>query len=352
MDSGQELSVMASRGKDEAVVATAARRAGLDLYPLPRDGFEPSAASDDKLRKFGLPTLNRMASNPLATAFRRAFLKPPATGEPLRFMQALQALRMRTIAGVIPLAAIASLQPAQKSLNWSGGYIAPRNGRSFVSVMGKWTVPTVSIPPGGTAPEYRSSTWIGLDGQRFYLDSSLPQIGTKQRHMAGPTPHAVYGAWFQWWARGQDTAEIDLLLPVDPGDEISAIITVLDDTTVRCNLKNETQGVILQAFNASAPGPCRISGATAEWIMERPSPMGSDGWDAYDLPVYTSFAFTGCAAESIAPGSAVLADHDLERTGLIRMYEITANPTSVRTISTARRILDPVQQLELAYVAP
>jgi hypothetical protein len=34
------------------------------------------------------------------------------------------------------------------------------------------------------------------------------------------------------------------------------------------------------------------------------------------------------------------------------MYEIDRNPTSVRTISTARRILEPPQRLELTRVAP
>ena len=28
--------------------------------------------------------------------------------------------------------------------------------------------------------EYKSSCWVGLDGQRAYADSTLPQIGTEQ----------------------------------------------------------------------------------------------------------------------------------------------------------------------------
>ena len=118
------------------------------------------------------------------------------------------------------------------------------------------------------------------------------------------------------------------------------------------NLRNVTQDIMLEAFKAWAPTPCRISGATAEWIMERPSPPDSDGWEAYALPVYTPFAFTGCIAETRPLGSTTLHDRDLEGARLIRMYEIAHTPTSVRTISTARRELGPPQRLELTYVAP
>lgn len=327
------------------------RRQRIQTFGVPPDDFDPSSASDSELIRFGLPTLNAMASNPMATAFRRAFLRGAAEGRPPRYVPALAMTGAAPDASVIPLSA-PTAQPAQKSVNWSGGYIVPRDGHSFVSVMAAWTVPAVSVPPGGTEPEYRSSTWIGLDGQRSYLDSSLPQIGTKQRCTTGSAATAEYGAWFQWWARAQETEEEPLLLPVDPGDVISAIITVFDATSVICNLKNVTKDIMLEAFRAFAPGPCRISGATAEWIMERPSPPASDGWEAYDLPAYTPFAFTACVAETRVPGNPVLHDRGLEGAGLIRMYEIKANPTRIRTISTARRIIRPSQKLELAYVAP
>jgi hypothetical protein len=320
-------------------------------FGLPRDDFDPSTASESELIRFGLPTLDAMTFNPLATAFRHTFLQQPADGRRLRFASALPAAGVAPVAPLIPLAAIAT-QPVQKSVNWSGGYVASRGGHSFVSVMANWTVPSVSIPPGGTEPDYRSSTWIGLDGQKFYLDSSLPQIGTSQRCRAGAAGGTDYGAWFQWWARDQGTQEESLLLPISPGDEISAIIRASGETAVICNMKNVTKGIMLEAFTAFAPGPCRISGATAEWIMERPSPPETDGWKAYDLPAYASFAFTDCIAESRGAASPELHDHGLETARLIRMYEITANPRRVRTISTARRILDPAKRLELTYVAP
>ena len=339
-------------GRDGTRGGTATSRViRIETYGVPDADFEPARASDSELERFGLPTRRAMRANPLAAAFRHDFLQRPASGRPLRFRAAFPwpAEPAPITRGV---AAIAS-QPAQKSANWSGGYVTPRDGRSFVSVMGRWRVPTVSVPPGGSEPEYRSSTWIGLDGQRFYLDSSLPQIGTKQQCWPGSPRRQRYRAWFQWWARDQATEEQPLRLAFCPGDEISAIITVFDETSVIFNLKNETRGLMLEAFRAFAPGPCLISGATAEWIMERPSPDGADGWDAFPLPNYTPFAFTSSIAESrAAGGGGVLQDHDLVSARMIRMYEIVPHPTQVRTISTARRVLSPVQQIELERVLP
>lgn len=351
MDARQGFPVMPGHSPKDGGETIAPRQSRIQTFGVPPDNFDPSTEPDSRLTRYGLPTLNAMASNPMATAFRRAFLQRRRNGPPLRFMSALPAPGVARDATVIQRAA-PTTQPAQKSVNWSGGYLSARGGHRFVSVMADWVVPTVSPPPGGTAMEYHSSTWVGLDGQKFYLDSSLPQIGTKQRCGAGLPGECEYYAWFQWWARGQETPEEPLLLPVNPGDTISAIIRVFGEDSVICNLKNVTQDIMLEAFRAWAPPPCRISGATAEWIMERPSPPASDGWEAYALPVYTPFAFTGCVAESSPLGSDTLHDRDLESARLIRMYEIVTSPPGTRTISTAHRVLLPDQRLELAYVAP
>lgn len=327
------------------------RNAAIEFRPLPLEPFDPAEATEEELERFGLPTPMDFGSNPAAAAFRRAFLRRCEGASALRFLPALEP-PIPTMMELVLAVAAPQTRPAQKSLNWSGGYVMPRDGRSLVSVMANWTVPSVSAPAEGRASEFQSSTWIGLDGQKFYPDLSLPQIGTRQRVLTGPAAGEEYSAWFQWWARGRHSPLLELALPVKAGDEISALLTVRDAMTVRCNLKNISQGIILQAFDARAPAGLLVSGATAEWIMERPSPMGTDGWEAYELPVYTDFAFTACLAKSAAPESPERREHDLESVRLLRMYEISRNPASLRTISTARRDLGPPQRLEMSYVAP
>jgi hypothetical protein len=329
----------------------------LESYPevfwhsLPPDGFDPSVASDTVLSRYGLPFGSVSAANPAASAFRRAFLKPPS-GRPLIFLSGLPHTFVDLGVTIRPYDAIPSRRLTQKSVNWSGGYIVPLHAASFVSVMGRWTVPTVSAPPGGPGGESCSSTWIGLDGQAFYQNSSLPQIGTLQTFNTDNSSAESYSAWFQWWARNQVNPPRPLAMPVKHGDVMSAILTVLDPTTVRFNLKNETQGIMLQAFDVSAPGPCRISGATAEWIMERPSKMEFDGWHACPLTEFTSFSFTDCVAQSIVPGTSALRDHDVQRARLISMYEIMADPTAVRTIAYADHVPNHRDELRLSYGVP
>lgn len=324
---------------------------GIVPLGVPLEPFDPATATDSVLKQYGLPTPKAMPTNPKAAAFRRTFLQRRSGGPPLRFVPALPASEYAADFMVIARA-VPTGRPAQKSVNWSGAYLSPRDGHSIVSVMAEWIVPTVSAPPGRPEPEFHSSTWIGLDGQKFYLDSSLPQIGTKQRCGPGLAGQRKYYAWFQWWARGQHTEEETLNLPVNHGDRISAILTVCDAYSVVCNLKNVTQDIVLEAFKAYVPSACRISGATAEWVMERPSPPRSDGWESYPLPEYTTFDFTGCIAETQPPGSTARYDRDLEGARTIRMYEVILRPPGTRTISTARRVLKPEQRLELSHVAP
>lgn len=318
----------------------------------PPESFDPLGSGvDDAIRlRFGLPTLDSWTSGTQSYQFRRNFLARPASGAPIRFVKAIPpALAGSRLLTAHTAPTTPHSWPSQKSSNWSGAYVAPRSGRSIVSVMANWVVPAVTAPTGGVATEYRSSTWIGLDGQRSYKDSTLPQIGTSQFWVTA-TGAAIYGSWYQWWARGQHVPPVPLNLPVSPGDEISAIITVLDSSTVRFNIKNVSLGLILQAFDVDAPPGYTVSGGTAEWIMERPSPLEMDGWTPYELPAYQPFSFTGCIAEAKASADTTATPIDLELARLIRMYEIVQSPRSIRTISSAKKVLTSPQRLELTYL--
>src|SRR4030095_2575914 len=89
---------------------------------------------------------------------------------------------------------VTAIGQRESSSNWSGAYVTPRTGRRFTEVHGRWEVPAVAVPSGTIgSPEFRSSIWIGLDGQRRYFDSSLPQIGTAQfLNAPGVPPFSVW----------------------------------------------------------------------------------------------------------------------------------------------------------------
>jgi hypothetical protein len=312
----------------------------------PRELGDPRRADPDQIKRYGLPQ-QATASTPLYAAFRQRFLGPGLNGDPIRFIAYDPGF---IIAGfrawdTAPPAAL----PAARSRNWSGAYLRPMNGRSFLKILGTWIVPDVKRPVGAPSNgAFHSSTWIGLDGQGAYLNSSLPQVGTAQEWLKDASEPKFY-AWVQWWARGLGTVPTPLDLPVHPGDQVSAIATVVEESKVWLQIRNDTLGTNFQTLVATAPGGLVVSGATAEWIMERPSPLGTDGAELYDLPAYKDFSFTACVAHSGVDFGAPV-EHDLALAQAIRMYRNEHNPPSTPTISTAR-IIRP-QQIDLEYVPP
>jgi hypothetical protein len=137
-----------------------------------------------------------------------------------------------------------------------------------------------------------------------------------------------------------------------PGDAVSAILTVLDPATVRFNLKNETTGTVLQPFDLTAPGGRRVAGASAEWILERPSPLDADGWHPYPLAPCAPVPFTACLAQSRGPGETTLTEHDLARASLIRMIALDAPPGQARTIAYPARVKGDPRALTMTCGAP
>jgi hypothetical protein len=323
------------------------------FLPLPQPGFNPLKASAEELRYFGFPVPDDYPPGSPGNIARLKFLTGPERDTPVKFVRAVSDEAaypeyLATVSLVVP----GHPWPTGGSNNWSGGYVTPRGGDNLTLVEANWTVPAVAAPTGGVDPEYYCSTWIGLDGQRSYRDSTLPQTGTMQV-FTGATGVTTYSAWYQWWAKGPPMPWHPLALPVAAGDEVYASLTVLNPTTVRFNIKNVTLGVVLGAFDVATPTAALVSGATAEWIMERPTPLqGGDSWTPYPLPAYQDFSFTGCRAESTAPDGSAPKNIDLELARLIRMNEITKAPPGVRTISVAKKTLLPSQHLDLRYTGP
>jgi hypothetical protein len=334
--------------------ALAELRKRTKFLPLPGPAFDPLKASAEELRSFGLPVPDDYPPGSPGNIARSKFLTGPEPGKQVQFIPAVSddPYPYSQYLATVSLAVPGHPWPATGSNNWSGGFVTPRGGDNITFVEGSWTVPAVTAPAVGADPDYYSSTWIGLDGQRSYRDSTLPQIGTMQVFTRA-SGAATYFVWYQWWAKGPAMPWHPLNLPVAAGHEVYASLTVLDPTTVRFNIKNVTLGVILGAFDVAAPTGYLVSGATAEWIMERPTPLqGGDPWYPYPLPAYENFSFIGCRAESMTPDGSGPATIDLELARLISMHEITKAPPGVRTISVAKKTLLPSQHLDLQYTGP
>lgn len=243
---------------------------------------------------------------------------------------------------------------------WSGALLAPRDGQMFIRITGRWRVPAVTLPSsaGDTAEGKRvcsSSTWIGLDGTRGYLHSSLPQIGTIQNVVVtNGQMQPEYFAFHEWW-HGPISQPIRINhVQVKPGDLIECTLTVDTYTDVTFHMTNHTTGSTSGAISASAPAPLLISGATAEWITERPS--NSDTSDPnvgkpYDLANYGTVVFENCIATSArAPGSAPVTNRALDEGGVLLRDMVQIRQNHTRRISIAK--LQGPQSVATSYRGP
>jgi Peptidase A4 family len=303
---------------------------------VPPAGFDPLTAPQEALAELGFPRRPDRELRPAEYAFWQE------TFAPLLKFQAFDF-------DILPFSAtqsrgfFAQLPRRQTSFNWSGAYITPRDGTVFLSIWSKWQVPTPNLPPGGSAGEkYRSSTWIGFDGQRRYYRSTLPQFGTAQNIdpiMGVPT--RSYFAWWQWWVRdvaGQTF--MPLAAPtIHPGDLISCFMQVANNRSeVSFVITNLTTGHIVQFTQGAPPDdwhlPFKVSGATAEWVMERsadppvPTPL--------QLPDYGTVDFRDCGATAIDLKTGTTVARSLSAARLIDMYVVKQNPERTAKISIAK----------------
>jgi hypothetical protein len=306
-------------------------------WKLPLSGFDPMAASQDDLVTLGFPRRPDQVRQPAEYAFWQKMFMPPLVFDVLE-INALPYL-------VAPRSAfVAQFVPQASSLNWSGASITPRDGTVFSSAWASFQVPTVNVPSGGTAQKYRSSTWIGFDGQRRYYMSTLPQFGTAQNiDMVNGVPTRSYFAWWQWWAREVTGAAypVKLTAPeIHPGDLIMLYMQVAADRGgVAFLIKNVTTGRAVNFFQGPPVGvavPFKVSGATAEWVMERsadppdPTPL--------ELPDYGTVDFHDCGASAINPKTGATVERSLSAAQLINMYVVRETPDRIVKNSIAKRI--------------
>ena len=325
-------------------------------FPVPDGVFDPSKQRADVLRRFGLPPKPDAQGQPaLRRVWQRGFGRPMKL-QPFAFtpklLAALSRVQYRPVVRSLEMAGTGGTQ-VETSSNWSGAYITANRDRQFLQVWGMWKVPNnLKLPPallqGPAGVPYVCSNWIGLDGQRLYLNSSLPQIGTACTLTPGGT---TAEAWTQWWARGDtSTAPLPIGLTVSPGDEVLCVLTAWDPQTVVFVMVNLSHPIPVGiAIQGSPPVPQGgavvhpdIAGATAEWIVERPRVVGQP--TICNFPDYGESEFHLCLAVegdevdifSLFGGLPQV----LRGERLIRMFQMLPDPPRTQFISVPRKLDD------------
>ncbi|MBV8592294.1 MAG: hypothetical protein JO212_19935 [Acetobacteraceae bacterium] len=329
-------------------------------FPVPSGPFDASVASPALLRRYGLPPRPDPDAQPLLRQVWNRGFGAPLTLKEFRFVRADLVQQTRYQTYEIPV----SETRVETSSNWSGAYITANRDKHFLQIWGVWTVPAhVRLPPAPfqkPGVEYKCATWIGLDGQRLYFDSSLPQIGTSSTLKVDGT--TVAEAWTQWWARGIPNAQPQQLgLTVAPGNQVLAVLTAWDAQNVifvMVNLSDSSAiGVKRAAPTVTLPDGTKatpdIAGATAEWIVERPAipgqPLVHNRPPLYNFPDYGCIEFDLCVAiegDSVDIFSLFGGlPQDLQGERLIRMFDVLHDPERTVFVSMPRRVDDTTLRL-------
>jgi hypothetical protein len=205
------------------------------------------------------------------------------------------ALALALMAGVLIAlsSAPAALADTTQSSNWAG-YAVHRSHVSFEKVIGTWRQPTVNCT--GPTPSY-SSVWVGLGG--FSLKAqALEQIGSEVD--CSPTGQVVSTAWYELVPAPSRA----ISMRVDPGDELSASVTVKGHQT-RLTLRDLTRRTSFTRSLRVKP----VDIGSAEWIVEAPSECSTpSSCQTLSLANFGTATFSSASATSTSGHVGRIAD--------------------------------------------
>ncbi len=321
-------------------------------FPVPDGPFNPAEATAEALQRFGLPPRPDPRLQPqLRLAWDRVFGQPLLL-QPFVFDRVLNEQARYTIQPRLLKAPAPATSRIEASSNWSSAYITANRGRRFGQVWGTFTIPdNLKVPPaplqGDPGKDYRAACWIGLDGQRRYFDASLPQIGATSILEPGGTRRAE--AWVQWYAREEQTLQlVTLPLAVSPGQMVACVLTVTGPQEVVCSMTNLSSGAKTMPVKFNPPfaalpdgGFARptVSGATAEWVVERSRDVNTSRLD--NFPDYGQVSFHNClAVEGDTPSGPPASGLPMTLKGAraIRMFDMLQGPARTQYISMPRKV--------------
>jgi hypothetical protein len=201
-------------------------------------------------------------------------------------------------------------------------------------------------------------------------------VGTEQILTADG--NTTCSAWFQWWARDQQELMAFKLenLSIKPGETVMAMIWAYEPHQVSVAFRTRPSGGTkgqedkLFIFTVEAPevalpssashlGQPEISGATAEWIMERPQTPDLKDASFLPFPRHDPVRFSNCVIGSApvssrgsgtAPGPRQAhAEKRLVRPRLLRLFESVPDRTVAQTrlLSLPHRLSDT--SIEIRY---
>lgn len=143
------------------------------------------------------------------------------------------------------------------SSNWAGAVLI---GTGYKAVTGEFTVPTPSVPSGGSSREqYCASAWVGIDGDT--CGTAILQTGVD---FCVEGSSVSYDAWYEWYP---DYAYDFSGITISAGDVIKVTVDASTDDSGTATIENVTTGKsVTHTFSDVSDGDlCEYN---AEWIVE------------------------------------------------------------------------------------
>ena len=212
----------------------------------------------------------------------------------------------------------ASTPSTTTTSNWSGYAVTAPTGSTFTSVVGSWTVPTVTASPDTSSGH--AAFWVGLDG---FNSGSVEQLGVEADY--SNSSGSSYYAWTELYPAGSSYISG---FTVHPGDAITASVTY---TGINSTSGNQDFTLAIQdtttgenyTDNTSTSG---VKLHSAEWIAEAPSTLSNGSLKVLPLANFGSATFTDSFA-TLATGSSSQTSSITGLTGTTA-YQINLNAGS------------------------
>jgi hypothetical protein len=254
-------SALAQSTADRDTSAVATNIPGVLAYGAPPSSFDPFAATNDELIRYGFP--------PRPTEARALERWRSSVTSQKRIIPELR--QTNNLHGPVRILSEAKVTPnviLTTSPNWSGFAIVDTAGTfigwgSQITAEYNVPIPECRLMPSGS---FHASQWVGFDG---YGSPDVLQTGSSidvncpDNGVPGST--TTYHAWFEWYPAYEIAINN---LPVRAGDLMSVSVFLSDGTRRMISIENlnTNQTVVVEV---SPPSGTSLVGNSVEWIVER-----------------------------------------------------------------------------------
>ncbi|HXN21074.1 MAG TPA: G1 family glutamic endopeptidase [Candidatus Binatus sp.] len=311
---------LAATYRSSATVSTGI--AGIKTFPAPPEGFDPLAAADSDLARYGYPPHPDPQTQPDGYALWakdvKAFNHRPQSLSKDMGAYSMPMQPAKGPAGTQAASVTGTGGPStDDSSNWSGVVNTNKltkwnDNTSFDIVTSEFTVPAVTQPIGSCDGGYDwTVTWNGVDG--YGTGDVVQGGGSSQAYCSGSTVAEYYCGWVEWYPSYPIICEFT----VKPGDVMSAVTFAsagtVDQLVCIADLTQDFGDCYTLSY-ISGPG---VTGKTAEAIVERPCCRGSNG---YPLANYTASYWYPSEAYD-GHGTVFVPSNQSTSTVIVSMYD-------------------------------